>query len=67
MNYSRGEMVDGKDRQAPVTDPYGWPYEPLHRAFYMTHWTEGYTWQDVIDQENTNGKTLHSAGRFFRG
>lgn len=62
MDYSRGPLFDGMGRQAPLEHPYGPQYD---LTFIMTPWTEGYTWQDVINEENENGKTLHGYRRFL--
>jgi hypothetical protein len=47
----RGELPSGKDRQAPVEDPY--QQQPVAP---QTSWSDGYTWADVIEQEIRMGR-----------
>ena len=51
MSGYRGELVSGKDRQAPVEDPY-----PQATVASQPSWSDGYTWADVIEQEIRMGQ-----------
>ena len=51
MSGYRGELPFGKDRQAPVEDPY-----PQAQPVAPQSWSDGYTWADVIEQEIRMGR-----------
>lgn len=53
MSYQRGEMIGGKDRQAPVDESIMAAPVPAGAAYITTTWDQvGLTWADIIEQEN---------------
>jgi hypothetical protein len=52
----RGELPTGKDRQAPVEDPY----PQAVPVITSTSWMDGYTWADVILEESVMAERVKS-------
>jgi hypothetical protein len=58
MMWERGEIIGGKDRQAPVDESI--MPAPSGPGYITTTWEQvGLTWADIIEQENANGTTLY--------
>jgi hypothetical protein len=57
VSYQRGEMIGGKDRQAPVDESI----MPAQGSEPIATWDEvGLTWADIIaEQERQRAEDLH--------
>ena len=60
MTWERGEIIGGKDRQAPVDESI-MPAMPLPGEITTTWDQVGLTWPDIIEQEGQNGTTVYGA------
>ena len=60
MTWERGEIIGGKDRQAPVDESI-MPAPALPGEITTTWDQVGLTWADIIEQEGQNGTTVYGA------